>query len=435
MGNFRLIRFIYNLFFPIVLLFLLPGFLHRMLKRGKYRHKFGQRFGFYSARVREKILSREKWIWMHAVSVGEVLIALKLIDQMKALDSDLSVVLSTTTSTGFALASEKRSEWLEAIYNPIDFAWTVHRAVKLIRPVQLILVEAEVWPNLVYNVKARGATIALVNARLSPRSESRYKKLRWFVSGLFQQLDTICVQEPEDISRWQTLGVSSEKIHCFGSVKFDDSAQHSEIAKDFRPLLEAIGVSENDLILLGGSTHAGEEKILARCYTQLRQSYPNLFFVLVPRHVERSKDILETLEQQGLHVTLRSQVESPTHKPDILLVDTTGELRDWYRYATVVFVGKSLATTGGQNPAEAISAGKAVVFGPHMENFKLLVRGLLQKEGAVQIKDEADLLNTLQDLLANPARRKTLAIQGSSLLANHRGAAQRTAQLLSSIRK
>ncbi|MEO8206601.1 MAG: 3-deoxy-D-manno-octulosonic acid transferase [Chthoniobacterales bacterium] len=435
MGNFRLIRFIYNLFFPIVLLCLLPGFLHRMLKRGKYRHKFGQRFGFYSVRVRKKLLSHDKWIWMHAVSVGEVLIALKLIDQMKVLDPNLHVVLSTTTSTGFGLANEKRSEWLEAIYNPIDFAWTVHRAINLIRPVQLILVEAEVWPNLVHTAKARGATIALVNARLSPRSESRYKKLRWFVGGLFRQLDTICVQEPEDIARWQSLGVSAEKIHCFGSIKFDDSAQISDEVKDFRPLLEAIGVTDNNLILLGGSTHPGEEKILTRCYIQLRQVYPNLFFVLVPRHVERSKKILETLGQLELSVALRSQVQNCAQNPDILLVDTTGELRDWYRHATVVFIGKSLATTGGQNPAEAISAGKSVVFGPHMENFKLVVRGLLQKEGAVQIRDEADLLRTLQELLGNPARRETLAAQGNALLASHRGAAQRTAQLLTSLRK
>lgn len=419
------------------MLFLLPGFLHKMLKRGKYRHKFAQRFGFYSKRVGVKLRSRDQWLWMHAVSVGEVLIGLKLIEQMKAMDPDLGVVLSTTTSTGYALANKSRNAGLEIIYNPVDFLWSVSRAVRAIRPSQLVLIEAEVWPNLLYAVKSRGVTAALVNARLSPRSESRYRKFQWLVRTLFRQLDAVCVQEEEDISKWLDLGVEREKIHRLGSVKFDDVQKVEKTPQDFSRLLHTIHISDERLILLGGSTHRGEEKILASHYSELRKTYPNLFLVIVPRHVERSREIQETLQNMGSNVILRSQIGKsvdPSNKPDLLIVDTTGDLRDWYRYATLVFVGKSLCASGGQNPAEAISAGKAVIFGPHMENFRALCTALLKEGGAIQVSDSEALKNTFKELLENPARRNALAEKGSAVLDAHRGACIRTATLLAALR-
>ena len=250
------VRILYNLAFPFVLLALLPGFLFRMLKRGKYRHKFGQRFAIYSPRVRQK-LSRGGWTWVHAVSVGEVLIALKLIREMKNRDPQLPVVLSTTTSTGFALASREQGENFETIYNPIDFFWTARRAVRLIRPRRLILVEAEVWPNLTAEAKARGATLALVNARLSSRSESRYRMIRPLASAIFNQLDLLCVQEPADAKRWESLGVDARKILCTGSIKFDDQGEDSRVRRNFRQTLAELGVGESAPIILAGSTHSG----------------------------------------------------------------------------------------------------------------------------------------------------------------------------------
>ena len=353
------VRILYNLAFPFVLIALLPSFLFRMLKRGKYRHKFGQRFAIYSSRVRRK-LSRGGWTWVHAVSVGEVLIALKLIREMRTRDPQVPVVLSTTTSTGYALASKETGDYLEVIYNPLDFFWTARRAVRLIRPRKLILVEAEVWPNLTAEARARGAILALVNARLSVRSESRYRAIRPLAKPIFNQLDLLCVQEPAEARRWRRLGVETRKILCTGSIKFDDQTEDRRASQDFRNILANLGVEESAPVLLAGSTHAREESVLGEIVMRLRREFPNLFYVVIPRHAERWKEVREELEKIGLRVALRAHDNSSAGNPDTLLVNTTGELRDWYDQATLVFIGKSLTAHGGQNPAEAVAAGKPV---------------------------------------------------------------------------
>jgi 3-deoxy-D-manno-octulosonic-acid transferase len=423
------IRLLYNLAFPFVLLALLPGFLFRMLRRGKYRHKFGQRFGIYSPRVREK-LARGGWTWIHAVSVGEVLIAQKFIRELKRREPDLHVVLSTTTSTGFALASTEKSGWLEPIYNPVDFLWTVRRAIRLIRPRRLILVEAEVWPNLTAEAKAQGATLALVNARLSARSESRYRRVRSLVGPVFNQLDLLCVQEEADAGRWAALGVDRGKILLTGSIKFDDAEEAAPTRRDFRPVLRELGVADDAPIFLAGSTHAGEEKILGEIVLRLRAACPDLFYLVVPRHAERWRGVRDELTQLGFRVALRAGDETPVKNPDALLVNTTGELREWYDCATVVFVGKSLTAHGGQNPAEAVAAGKAVIVGPNMENFLTLVSQLVRGEGVVQVSNANDLEGTARDLLADAPKRALLAANGAKCLTSHRGATARTCEAI-----
>lgn len=428
----RLIRLLYNIAFPFVLLVLLPGFLFRMAKRGKYRHKFGQRFGIYSPRVRRK-LAQGGWTWVHAVSVGEVLIALKLIRELKKSDPELRVVLSTTTSTGYALASRETSEWLEAIYNPVDFFWTAKRAVKLIRPRLMILVEAEIWPNITAEARAQGAKLALINARLSTRSEKRYRMARVLVAPIFGQLDLACVQEPADAERWAALGVKRENILCTGSIKFDDAVEEGRVPRDFRPTLRELGVADEAPVLFAASTHAGEEEILGRIYLRLREKFPNLFYLVAPRHAERGKDIQASLERLGLKTVLRAGGEEPSVPPDTLIVNTTGELRDWFRCAQAVFIGKSLTAKGGQNPVEAVAAGKPVVFGPNMQNFATITAQFVREHGAVQAADEAGVEQTLREFLENPKEASLLAERGAACLAGHRGATQRTVEALAKL--
>ena len=420
------VRFLYNLAFPIVLVALLPSFLLRMLKRGKYRHKFGQRFAIYSPRVRKK-LSGGGWTWVHAVSVGEVLIALKFIREMQRLEPRLRVVLSTTTSTGFALASKEKSDWLEPIYHPVDFLWTARRALKIIRPRRLILVEAEVWPNLTAEAKALGATLALINARLSRRSESRYRMIRPLAAGVFNQLDLLCVQEPSEAERWKGLGVRADKILCTGSIKYDDRGEGAA-RRDFRPDLLLLGIPEDAPVLLAGSTHAGEEKLIAEMVVRLRKDCPGLFYIAVPRHAERWREVRRELAEAGLTPALRVGEEPNPPRPDALIVNTTGELRDWYDCATVVFVGKSLTAHGGQNPAEAVAAGKAVVLGPNMENFASLTDQLLRDGAAIQVPDAGKLEEAFRRLLASPEERAALAAAGTRCFDAHRGAALRTCE-------
>ena len=422
------VRFLYNVVFPMAVLLMLPSFLLRMIRRGKYRHKFGQRFGIYSPGVREKIAGTGR-VWLHAVSVGEVNIALKLIQALRDADPSLVFILSTTTSTGFKLAASRKSPWLEPIYNPLDFLPVVRRVMQTIRPRALILVEAEVWPNVVCEARRLGAKAVLVNARLSPRSEKRFRAARMIAAPLFNQLDALYLQEPEDIARWTALGVRQDKLHVTGSIKFDDSAAAARPIRNFRPVLDALGVPVDAPVLLGGSTFEGEEEILARVFLQLRKSRPDLFLILVPRHHERGDAVARQMERLGLKVARRTQSEQRT-RPDVLLVDTTGELVSWYLCATVVFMGKSLCGRGGQNPAEPLAAGVPVVFGPHMRNFASLVQGLLRNQAAMEISNEATLQVAVESLLSSPEKRNAMVRRGVKCLEIHRGATDRTVSLL-----
>ena len=420
---------IYNVFFPLVLVFLLPGIMLRMFRRGSFREKFGQRLGRYDAADRARFAGGH-WIWIHSISVGETLIALKLARELHALAPEFQIALSVTTSTGLALAGEAACEWLAAIYNPIDSRGCVRAALDLIRPEKLLLIEGEVWPNLVAECRARSIPVSLVNARLSPRSERRMRAAREWVGPVFRLLDDVCVPEKEDIARWQSLGVSAEKIRVTGSIKFDSPAGAPTREAEFRALLAPLGVTEKTPILLGGSTWFPEEKILAEILPRLRAEFPDLFLILVPRHVERSAEILRSLAP--LRVVRRSAL--PLAQPcDALLVDTTGELRDWYALATLVFVGKSLPQVeqpGGQNPAEPAALGKPVLFGPQMDNFASIVGHLLAHGAARTVADPASLEREAAALLRDPAARAAMAAAAALALAGHSGATERTARLI-----
>ena len=195
-----------------------------MIRRGGYREKFGQRLGIYDSEVRNR-LSNQRATWLHAVSVGEVNIALKLANALRALEPDLHCVLTTTTTTGFALARKTAPPWIEVMYTPLDYWPIMRRAFSVIRPARIVLVEAEVWPNLAAAAHARRIPLALVNARLSPRSERRYRRFRFFVAPTFRLLDLVCVPERDDVERWTALGVSRSRIHVTGSIKFDPDVQ------------------------------------------------------------------------------------------------------------------------------------------------------------------------------------------------------------------
>lgn len=421
-----MIRFLYNALFPIGLVFFLPAYLVKMTRRGNYRKKFGQRIGIYGEEVRAR-LSGKRVTWMHAVSVGEVAIALKLAARLKKLDPNFFCALTTTTTTGFAFAQKNSAPWIEVMYNPIDFWPVVRRAFDVIRPAQLILVEAEVWPNLVANARKRNIPLALVNARLSPRSERRFRRFRFFVAPVFRQLDLVCVPEQDDVARWRDLGIDETPIAVTGSIKYDvgEEKKAGDIAQQF---ISAFGIDGNRPVVFGGSTHAGEEELLAEIFLELRREFPSLFLVLAPRHVERAREVRAQLESRSLGAVLRTG--KPNQAANCLLIDTTGELRDWYSIATVVFVGKSLTAHGGQNPVEPIVAGKPVIFGPNMENFAALAESLVRHNAAVQIANRASLQEELARLLRDDKARSRLVANASEVLATHRGATARTADLL-----
>jgi 3-deoxy-D-manno-octulosonic-acid transferase len=421
-----MIRFIYNLFWPLGVLFFLPGYFAKMIRRGGYREKFGQRLGIYDGEVRNRLLNQRS-TWLHAVSVGEVNIALKLASALRALEPDLHCVLTTTTTTGFALARKNAPPWIEVMYTPLDYWPIMRRAFSVIRPARICLIEAEVWPNLACEAHTRRIPLALVNARLSPRSERRYRRFRFFVAPTFRLIDLVCVPERQDVERWAALGVPRNRIHVTGSIKFDPHVQ-AEAVPVAAPLWDA---STERLVLLGGSTHRGEEEILARVFLRLREQFPSLRLFIAPRHVERLQEIRAQLSPLPLRVTLTSEtLTCGAADGDCMLLDTTGELQRWYGIATVVFIGKSLTAHGGQNPVEPILAGKPVVFGPRMENFATLAKTLVSNNAAMQVSDADSLERTLGELLRDSELRQRLVENAHAALNEHKGATVRTAELV-----
>ncbi|MES2736934.1 MAG: glycosyltransferase N-terminal domain-containing protein [Verrucomicrobiota bacterium] len=426
---------LYNLLLPAGVLGMLPGAIRKMRQRGGHWRDLVQRLGFFSWEQRHALAalpSGKDRLWIHAVSVGEVGIATKLIALMRSERPHIGIVLTTTTPTGHALAAEfaaRHPGRVVVLYSPLDLPGVGARFLEELAPSQLVLVEAEVWPNLVASALRRHVPVSLVNARLSPRSERRYHQLGFIIRPVFAMLHQVLVQEPEDVQRWTRLGLAADRVHHTGSIKFDPQGAAPDPAQvqALRAVLDQAGIQPRQPILLLASTHPGEEVLLAEMTQRLRKKHPSLALLIVPRHVERTSALLEELGSLGLRPQRRSAVHSPS--PD-LLIDTTGELRAWQALATVVVVGKSFLATGGQNPAEAVMARKPVLFGPHMENFQALIDLLLARKGAVQVADVATLEQRLDALLSDPAQCQMLGDNGHTALAMHEGATAKTLALL-----
>jgi len=401
-----------------------------MVRRGGYREKFGQRLGIYDRELRVR-LAKQRSTWFHAVSVGEVMIALKLAQQLRTLEPDVHCVLTTTTTTGFALANKNAPPWIQVLYTPLDFWPVMRRAFSVIRPARIILVEAEIWPNLAAEAHARRIPLVLVNARLSPRSERRFRRFRFFVAPTFRLLDLVCVQELEDADRWHRLGVERSRIWHTGSIKYDpaDIDSNADVQG-----IDHLAVKPEPPVLFGGSTHRGEEELLGKVFLRLRQKFPSLCLFIAPRHVERVREIRAQLQALSLQVGLVSEAASHSEtNPDCVLLDRTGELQRWYGIATVVFMGKSLTAQGGQNPVEPIIVGKPVIFGPHMENFATLAKTLVSKDGAIQVSDVDSLEQALGKLLRDGQARQRLVQNAREVLNQHRGATARAAALIAEL--
>ena len=435
---------LYNLLRPLGLAVMLPGAIRKLRARGGKWQDMGERFGFWSEAKRAALArlgSGRDRLWIHAVSVGEVGIATKLITQLLKARPSLGVVITTTTPTAHAMALEwaakvRGSTTPVVLFSPIDLPFVGESFLELIRPSQLILVEAELWPNLVSKARRDGIRVSMVNARLSARSEARFHLLLAIIRPIFSMLDQVLTQEPEDSARFQKLGVRPEGIHHTGSIKFDPEGAEADPLQvtAFRTILRQLGITETQPVLLLASTHPGEEVLLAQVALNLRQSHPDLALLIVPRHVERGPEILKELQALGITALLRSEVAEHLAMPSTglqtLLINTTGELRAWQSLASMVVIGKSFLAKGGQNPAEAVMASKPVLFGPQMQNFEALVALLHQENGAIQVPDTAALEVALKQLLEDPARRQSLGEAGHRALAAHQGAAQATVSLI-----
>ncbi|CAN5126121.1 3-deoxy-D-manno-octulosonic acid transferase [soil metagenome] len=433
-----LVYLLYNALLPFVLLILLPASVRKMRKRGGYGGQFWQRFGSFAAPVRARLAAPQDF-WIHAVSVGEVLVARKLVAALGRARPGLAITLSTTTSTGHAVATEGVPENVTVIYNPIDLPWVVSRVFALVRPRHLVLVEAEVWPNLVARARRDGVPVTLVNARMSDRSARRYQRFRRLVGPIFGQLDRILVQEAEDGARWRALGLPPGKVLAIGSLKFDQAdVPAARGVEAFRELLDALWPGVPRRLLLAASTHPGEESLIAESIRALRGDFPDLRLAIVPRHAERGEEVACELAAAGFGVVRRSLLGErvdPVAGDVVFLIDSTGELGAWTALADLVVIGKSLCAGGGQNPAEALALGKPVVVGPHMQNFRALTERLTARGAVVQLTSPEDLEHALRGLLADPVAARAMAGRAAAIFESHHGANRRAAAHLLERRK
>jgi 3-deoxy-D-manno-octulosonic-acid transferase len=427
------VRTLYNILFGVLFAISSPYYFLRMRRRGNWQAGFSQRFGKYDGKVKQAITNRHV-LWAHAVSVGEVNACTQLIRALESRLPNLKIVVSTTTTTGMGELQAKLPSHVTRIYYPIDRRACVSRALFTIHPEAVVLVEAEIWPNFLWRARDMGRPIFLVNARLSDKSYRNYKRCGFLFRSLFASFAGVGAQNEADAARLRELGCRPEAIHVVGSLKFDAAVLHERNRLDVPALMGQLGVPSGARVLLGGSTHAGEEAILAKQFVRLKAEFPELFLVLVPRHFERSREVGRELEALKVKFAYRNEIMAHTQfqpgELDCLLVNTTGELLHFYEHATVAFIGKSLAAQGGQNPIEPGALGKAMVFGPNMQNFAEVVRSFLAGDGAVQVRDEAELERALRELLANEQRREQLGGNARKIVYQNLGAMERTVDMI-----
>jgi 3-deoxy-D-manno-octulosonic-acid transferase len=368
------------------------------------------------------------------VSVGEVNLCTQLIRALEPRVPNLKIVVSTTTTTGMAELRRRLPTHVSKIYYPVDRRKFVHRALATINPKAIVLVEAEIWPNFLWRARDHGMPVFLVNARLSDRSYRGYRRFSFLFKPLFAGLAGVGAQNEEDASKLRQLGCRPEAVHIVGSLKYDAARLDERRLVDVPALLRRAGVKPGARLIVGGSTHAGEEAILAEQFLRLRVRFPDLFLVLVPRHFERSREVGRELEARGVKFAYRSELVSREEfapgEIDCLIVNTTGELMHFYEHATIIFVGKSLTAEGGQNPIEPGELGKAMVFGPNMQNFAKVVHDFLEQNGAVQVRDAAELEKVLGDLLADETRREQLGRNAVKVVQANLGAIDRTVDII-----
>lgn len=428
-----MVRFLYNVGFHIFFALSAPFYFLKMWRRGNWRAGFGERFARYNSKFKQALTNKDV-IWFHAVSVGEVNICTQLIKALEPRAPVVKIVVSTTTSTGMAELQKKLPAHISKIYYPIDTRRCVRRALRLIDPEAVVLVEAEIWPNFLWNARALGVPVFLVNARLSESSFRGYRRWGFLFRGIFRSFAGIGCQNADDAKRLEALGCRPERIHVIGNLKFDSAKLTEKRLLDVPALFAQLAVTPGAPVLVAGSTHAGEEKILGAIFKRLRQRFPALFLVVVPRHHERGKEAGRDLEAAGVKFVYRNEITPAMQKQpgeiEALLVNTTGELRYFYEHATAVFVGKSLTAQGGQNPIEPGALAKPIVFGPNMQNFEAIAKLLVERGGAVQARDAAELERALDEILSNPQRATQLGQNALAVVTENLGAVERTVEMI-----
>ncbi|MGD8512941.1 MAG: 3-deoxy-D-manno-octulosonic acid transferase [Deltaproteobacteria bacterium] len=415
---------LYNILFSISIVLALPLIFVMVLTSEKRQKTVVQRLR-PEACIRA---SGARPVWIHALSVGEVLASSSLIKQIKKTYAQRPVVLSVSTLTGHEVAKQRLKGDVDAIFFfPYDLLWSVRKTIGSVNPGIFILVESDIWPNFTYEVKRKHIPFILVNGRVSPRSFSGYMRLSFFMKRVFFNISSICAQTEMDARRFVALGAAPDKVLLTGNIKFDQPLI-SVSEEEVRALRASMRIGRTARVFVAGSTHEGEESILLRCLEALKRNAPDLVLVVVPRDPGRAGRVQGMFKQAGFIASLRTELGKMDvgFAPEAIIVDTIGELRRLYAIAHVVFVGKSLINLGGQNPLEPAALKKPIVFGPYMFNFAVIAERLVQEGGALQVANEDELLREVGNLLADPERLNTMGNKAYEVFRMNRGAVEET---------
>jgi 3-deoxy-D-manno-octulosonic-acid transferase len=402
----------------------LPYWLVQMARHGKYRKGLGERLGRVPARL-ELPGDDQRVIWIHAVSVGEVLAVAGLVEVLRRRVPH-RIFISTTTDTGQALARQKFGEG-KVFYFPTDFGFAIRPYMKALRPEMVVIAETEFWPNFLRLAKSSGARVAVVNARISDRSWPGYRRFRGLLGRVLKGVDLFLAQTDEDAARLKDIGAEADRVQVAGNLKFDIPAPvASEIVERVRQSINQHGAGP---VLVCGSTLEGEEALLLKAFENVLVAHPRAVMVLAPRHPERFGEVAALLKEMSFRFYLRSTWSGEGLASGVLLLDTIGELAALYSLADVAFVGGSLVPRGGHNIIEPAQYGVATVVGNHTENFRDIV-SLFQSRRAVRIVGPAELPLVLLELLGDDDKRKALGQRALETLRSQTGATARTADEL-----
>ncbi|MBI3006777.1 MAG: 3-deoxy-D-manno-octulosonic acid transferase [candidate division NC10 bacterium] len=423
---------LYTVGLLVAFLAMTPRLLWRYGRGGAFRAGIGQRRGRYGPGDLAGLRGMRP-VWLHAVSVGEVLAVSGLVRALRERRPDIPVLVSTVTETGQAVAVERLGEAHSRIYFPFDLPGCVRRALEAIRPRLVLLAETEIWPNFLRACGERAIPVVLVNGRISPRSFPRYRLARPFLRRVVQDITLYLMQGEADAERLRALGAPAERIRVMGNLKYDLRVAPVSAAER-RAWRASVGIPGEASVLVAGSTHGGEEEGALAALSRLRELAPDARLILAPRHPERFQEAEAAAAAAGLACGRWSARPFPSgFQPPVILVDTVGELGRLYALGTVVFVGGSLTPVGGHNILEPAQHACPILFGPHMANFAEMAEAFLAEGAALQVQDGAGLTAAVVALVRDPAAAKRLGEAAAVLLERHRGATARAVAALEAL--
>jgi len=408
-----------------------PYFIYQAIRYKKYVGSLRERLGYLPISFN---LDGEESIWIHAVSVGEALTARALAADLKRRYPRLRLYLSTTTMAGQQVAKANLRPFVDGVfYFPFDWMFTIRRTLSLVRPRLFVMMETEIWPNLLRACRQRGIRTAVVNGRISSRSYPRYKLIRPFFRRVLADVDRFCMQSEESARRLIDLGGDRTRVMVTGSLKFDSLQVPTAVAhgKPRERVLRFFRVSSHRKVIVAGSTMRGEETAVLHAFRKIKATQAHAIAIIAPRQPERFGEV-ERLSREAGFVTIRRSELPIDAEPraDVVVLDTIGELAQLYQLATVVFVGGSLADHGGHNILEPAIFGKPIVFGPHMQNFREIAEAFVLNDAAIQVHTERELDGAILSLVRDPVQRARLGAASRALVEANRGAKDKTLAVL-----